>query len=228
MNRGLYYAEIGARIAALRRERGITLTEASATAGRSAATLSKYENGSLAIPCDTLTRLCTFYGAEIAEAFPPCGGTDAVALLSGDFNLWVYWCKGSENTINAARVEGCAALKTAECHLYVRTPEYPDDADFTYTGTMIQSDYSVDFCFRNRSAPFDITTMAFQTQVRRSDKYRYMLGMISGISYAYQNVALKAIATWSHIDEQEFLVRTLKMSPRDLTTLRTTNSFVVE
>lgn len=50
---------------------------------------------------------------------------------------------------------------TATMYFDVRDLERPENADFTYTGRLSYSAYSVDFCLKNVNAPFDIVTLNF-------------------------------------------------------------------
>ena len=61
--------EIGARLRALRRDHGYTLTEFAEIVHRSKSTLSKYERGEIAVDVATLDELARALGKSAAELF---------------------------------------------------------------------------------------------------------------------------------------------------------------
>lgn len=61
--------EIGARLRALRRDRGYTLTEFAEIVHRSKSTLSKYERGEIAVDMATLDELARALGKSASERY---------------------------------------------------------------------------------------------------------------------------------------------------------------
>ena len=70
--------EIGARLRALRRDCGYTLTEFAEIVHRSKSTLSKYERGEIAVDVATLDELARALGKSAAELF--CSGAPGVSF----------------------------------------------------------------------------------------------------------------------------------------------------
>lgn len=226
-----YYKSIGEKLGAIRKNKGITLAELADALGKSIATLSKYESGDIAISCDMLVTLCALYGVDVAEVLP--AADVAKKTDSSEYSplfvdtLWVYWCKGAYEEIHTSVLQCDNAHMTATMYFDVRDLDRPENADFTYTGRLSYSAYSVDFCLKNVNAPFDIVTLNFQSIPQQTGDYRYMTGLLGALTFFYQNIAAKAIASRVRIDDREELVRILKLTQNEFVTLKATNFFTV-
>lgn len=227
-----YYKKIGKRLGEIRKDRGILLAEVANALCKSVSTISKYESGDIAISSDILMILCDLYGVNAAEVL--CQPMDIsknedpleYSPLFVD-TLWVYWCKGAYEEIHISALKCDNVHKTAVLYFDVRDLMRPEDADFTYEGRISYSAYSVDFFMKNLNAPFDIVTLNFQSTPRQSGDYRYMVGLLGSLTFFYQNIAAKAIASRTHIDDQKELVRILKLTQKEFTILKDTNYFTV-
>ena len=75
--------ELGARLKALRNERGLRLADVSAETGISASFLSLVESGRNDLTITRLSRLCRYYGLSILEVLPRPEQPDPVVLRRG-------------------------------------------------------------------------------------------------------------------------------------------------
>ncbi|MCQ4165849.1 helix-turn-helix domain-containing protein [Tahibacter harae] len=80
--RGAGQTNPGAALNAARKRQGLTLVELSGRCGLPVSTLSKLENGKMALTFDKLTRISEALGVDIAELFASAGGSDP-ARFSG-------------------------------------------------------------------------------------------------------------------------------------------------
>ena len=76
-------ANPGAALNAARRRQGLTLVELGGRCGLPVSTLSKLENGKMALTFDKLTRISQALGIDIAELFANSGGSDESGRFGG-------------------------------------------------------------------------------------------------------------------------------------------------
>lgn len=81
--RGAGQANPGAALNAARKRQGLTLVELSTRCGLPVSTLSKLENGKMALTFDKLTRISEALGVDIAELFASAAGGSDPARFSG-------------------------------------------------------------------------------------------------------------------------------------------------
>lgn len=229
MSRESYYVELGKRLRSARIECGLNMAAAAALVGKTIPTISKYETGDIPVPCDIFMQLCGLYGIGFSPAdVIRSGVTDSRTPVSGQENmLWVYWCRGREHELKTSLLKWDNASGAASLYLYYHPAEPPAGSDFVYTGSMSANSYSMDFCLQNCAAPFDFSLMSFQAMACCGNGHQYMKGIISGITFSYQNVALKAVASPTPIGDENFLTDILKLNADDCSLARSANAFIV-
>jgi quercetin dioxygenase-like cupin family protein len=76
--------QLGARLRALRRERGYTLAQVARATSISKSFLALVESGKSDITITKLMRLTQFYGVNIADALPDASGGDVTVVRKGE------------------------------------------------------------------------------------------------------------------------------------------------
>lgn len=105
----------------------------------------------------------------------------------------------------------------------------PDASDiyhcsFVYSGKIIYSDVSISFVFFNMAPPFDMITFSMPAL---SEHSQYKIGMLSSITFYYQNIAIKVLVSETPMDNRNFLLEKLQFSPDDVKRIKQFNSFIV-
>ncbi|GJD48414.1 hypothetical protein OPKNFCMD_1132 [Methylobacterium crusticola] len=80
---------LAARLAGLRRERGLSLEELAAASGISRATLSRLERGDTSPTASLLGRLCTVYGRPMSRLLAEVEADPARLVRRDDQSVWV-------------------------------------------------------------------------------------------------------------------------------------------
>ena len=73
--------------------------------------------------------------------------------------------------------------------------------------------------------PFDTLTLRLSSLNRHSS---YKVGLLSTISYFYQNIAMKVIVSDAPLPEDEELISTLRLTAEDLKNINRTNFFYAQ
>ena len=228
-NRRLY-TDIGLRIRALRRSRGMTLSELSRTLNKSVATLSKYESGDVAIGLDVLVDLCRIFNVDAEFLLPGTStrtGDADLARYEKYFEeiLYIYWFNGEQNRVRCALIDNRNSARVkSTLYFDVEDPLDIEKASFIYYGDMTYSDTGTDFNYTNSLPPFDRMSIRIPSFTR---KQAYRKGLMTTMSFYYQNVATKILAASAPIRNHDLLLPELKLSNEEIREIRRTNFFIV-
>ncbi|WP_287586912.1 helix-turn-helix domain-containing protein [Mogibacterium sp.] len=226
------YTEIGLKIRSFRKSRGMTLIELAQLINKSVPTVSKYEHGEVSIGIDILMDICRIFDVDI-DIFLPCTSTHPenadIVRYEKFFEdiLYIYWYNGEHNRIRSALIDNRSASRTKSILYYdIESTKNIDNSTFIYLGTMNYSDTGSVFVYTNSLPPFDKMTIRIPS-FTRAQNYRF--GLMTTLSYFYQNVATKIIAASKPLSEadKKALLPQLKISAEEIKEIKRTNFFIV-
>lgn len=115
--------------------------------------------------------------------------------------LYIYWYNGEHNRIRSALIDNRSASRTKSILYYdIESTKNIDNSTFIYLGTMNYSDTGSVFVYTNSLPPFDKMTIRIPS-FTRAQNYRF--GLMTTLSYFYQNVATKIIAASKPLSEAD-------------------------
>ena len=227
---------VGQRIKKYRKSRGYTIEKFSAMIGKSKATVSKYENGTITIDIETLYDIAQKLDIDLKcfiDYHPPVIHSEPVLPKNYYFNqprAYMYYYDGRVRQIVRSLL--CFSPSTAgesvDVMLYVGVEDFsnPDRCQHLFTGEMKAYD--------------TITHMVLNNQINEAEKmYICMLnpmqnrmpavGLVSGIGSSpfFAPIALKALISKEPLEENDRLLGTIKLDKDDYHLLRYYNMMVV-
>lgn len=222
------YRDIGRKLRAYRRQRKLTIEAVGKKLNRSPATVSKYENGEIAISLDVLQDYCNLLNMDLAKILTFHSEEDVVGeheRYSSIFieMIWVYWYKHSEKMVHVGCIE--CDNKTKKATFFHDVKNYKDvyDCDFIYHGDVHYSDHNIDFVFRNIGAPYDVISMRIPTMTRKKD---YRIGMLFSTDFMYRSVGIKCLLSEKTVRNEPFLIEKLRVNTKEIKMLREINFFM--
>ncbi|MCI9181019.1 MAG: helix-turn-helix transcriptional regulator [Lachnospiraceae bacterium] len=223
----LFYKNLGTKLHACRKSQQITLQQLSGELCKSIATISKYEKGEIAVDLETLIDWCRFLNVDISSLLP---GTHKEEGNTSRYHqhfieqLYLYSYLGHKNKIHLDVIK--VDNTTTSATLYLDVPDASDiyHCSFVYSGKVIYSDVSISFVFFNMAPPFDMITFSMPAL---SEHSQYKIGMLSSITFYYQNIAIKVLVSETPMDNRNFLLEKLQFSPDDVKRIKQFNSFIV-
>ena len=227
---------VGQRIKKYRKSRGYTIAQLSTMIGKSKATISKYENGIIAIDVETLHDIAHALGVALKyfldmDETPQNG--DISLLNSAYFNTdraYMYYFDGRVNRVvkSLLRFSPAADGSRVEVTLYNNLDSFsaPDLCKNLYSGQLDGYD--------------TITHIHLVNQMNRAEKIYLCLlnplenrapaiGMMSGIGSApfFAPAAVKILIAKVPMAEDERLMQSIKLSKDDFRLLRNCNMMVI-
>lgn len=223
------YEDIGKKIRARRRSQNMTIGELAAELNKSVPTISKYENGSIQIGLDVLLDICRILKMDIFSLIPDTyneNGNPDVDRYQKYFTekLYIYWYNGEKDQIQLCVAENNNLSMKAT--LYYDSDNTDDyfSCNYIYSGDIFYSDTSTVWVFRNQDPPFDTLTLRLPSLSRKG---KPRTGLISCISYFYQSIAMKVIASEVPVMDTESLRESLRLSQAELKNVKRSNFMVI-
>lgn len=227
---------VGQRIKKYRKSRGYTIEKFSAMIGKSKATVSKYENGTITIDIETLYDIAQKLDIDLKcfiDYHPPVMHSEPVLPKNYYFNqprAYMYYYDGRVRQIVRSLL--CFSPSTAgesvDVMLYVGVGDFsnPDRCQHLFTGEMKAYD--------------TITHMVLNNQINEAEKmYICMLnpmqtrtpaiGLLSGIGSSpfFAPIAVKTLISKEPLEESDRLLNTIKLDKDDYHLLKYYNMMVV-
>lgn len=230
MNNKKLYEDIGYRIRAFRRNRGMSISELAGHIGKSIATVSKYESGDVTISADVLVDICACLSIEPGTLLPTTvsQAKDSDATRYENYyedNLYIYWYNGEQNRVRSAFIDNTTGSRTHSILYFdINSPDDIEKATYIYVGEMDYSDTGTVFLYTNSLPPFDKMALRVPSFTRG---HPYRTGLVDSISLYYQSVATKIIITSSPVKDPTALMPKLKLSREELQRVRKTNLLIV-
>lgn len=227
---------VGQRIKKYRKSRGYTIEQFSAMIGKSKATVSKYENGTIVIDIETLYAISQKLDIDLKcflDYQPAEPRTEPVLPKNFYFNqprAYMYYFDGRIRRIVRSLLcfSPSAAGGAVDVMLYVGVEDFanPDHCQHMFTGEMKAYD--------------TITHMVLNNQINDAEKmYICMLnpmqtrtpaiGLLSGIGSSpfFAPIAVKTLISKEPLEESDRLLNTIKLDKDDYHLLKYYNMMVV-
>lgn len=224
-----FYETLGLKLRTYRKSKHLTLKDLAKALNKSLATVAKYEKGEISVDLEILMDWCRYLNVDIAALLP---GTIAakddfhMARYEKHFmnRLYLYWYKKEEKKIHTHVIENDNLSMQSTFYFDVRDQENFYESDFLYTGHVTYTDSSTNFVYYNTAPPFDLLTfcMPFLTK----DQY-YKIGLVSTITFFYQPIAVKTLASTVPITDMDFLISKLLLTVQETKEIKRTNCFIV-
>lgn len=229
MDKDSLYITLGAKIRAFRKARNITLAQMSKALNKSISTISKYETGEIAIDIELLIDLCRYLDIDIHNLLPDTRTSGRNLPAERYMNhfverFYIYWFKGGENKIHISAIENDNSTLCSTFYFDVRDIRNIYESDYVYTGTLSYSDTSIDYVFHNAVPPYDMLTLSIPTV---SKEQTYRISLLTSITFYYQRVAIKCLASQTPVTNMDFLIKKLQISQEDIKLLKSTNFFTI-
>lgn len=230
MSSNEFYTTLGKKLRIRRRAKHITLNEMAKELNKSVATVSKYEKGEIFISIDVLIDICKILNIDVTSLLPDTCIAEKqsdIARYQKYFSerLYLYWFNGEKNRLQKAVFENR--------NLSFRTTMYYDvedvtdyyNANYIYEGEIVYSDTGTVFILACTEPPFDTLTVRLPS-LGRNNKTK--VGLLSTISYFYQSIAMKVVASETPLAENEELINELRISQEELRNIKRTNFFYAQ
>lgn len=220
--------EIGARLRALRRDRGYTLTEFAEIVHRSKSTLSKYERGEIAVDVATLDELARALDKSAAELFyagaPGVSFAEAPEERLEDMQRYYLYMYGAhEGRPWVAR--NALFLGEGSAHIYA---ELPNDEDIyayrsCYMGVFRKTNSFARVIAVNPLHADDVLMLNYELTLKPSKVFTGFLCTMS-IGHWFP-LALPVIISSVPIADEAWLKSQLAFTARDLRAFKSVNAF---
>lgn len=227
---------VGKKIRLLRKMKNMTLEDFSQKINKSVSTVSKYENGSIAIDIETLFYIadaldisinqltdCSFKSDSSKKLFPK------TTIFGSNENLYMYNYDGTSNKITKSliRMSYDDLNNSFDATLYMDIDSITDffNCKYLYLGKFFPSDTISSFSFVNQSNHIENLSICVINTLSTS---KIMTGMISGIAgYPLLPAASKAVLSQEPIPIDEKLKEQLSISKEDIKICKKHNKFIV-
>ena len=224
-----FYFMLGQKLRARRHAKHITLNEMAKILNKSIATISKYEKGEIYISIDVLIDICKVLNIDVTSLLPDtCFGENQndITRYQKYFSdrLYLYWYNGERNKIQTAVLENRNLSFSSTMYYDVLDVTNYYEANFIYEGEITYSDTSIVFVLICTDPPFDTLTIRLPALTRHN---KVKIGLLSTISYYYQSIAMKVVASETPLPQNEELINSLLLSPEELKNIKRTNFFFV-
>ena len=220
--------EIGARLRALRRDRGYTLTEFAEIVHRSKSTLSKYERGEIAVDVATLDELARALDKSAAELFyagaPGVSFAEAPEERLEDMQRYYLYMYGAhEGRPWVAR--NALFLGEGSAHIY---SELPNDEDIyayrsCYMGVFRKTNSFARVIAVNPLHADDVLMLNYELTLKPAKAFTGFLCTMS-IGHWFP-LALPVIISSVPIADEAWLKARLAFTARDLRAFKSVNAF---
>lgn len=230
MSSDSFYVTLGQKLRARRRAKHMTLNELAQKLNKSTATISKYEKGEIFISIDTLVDICSILNIEISSILPDTCATEDPNDITRyqkhvSEHLYLYWFNGEKNKLQkAVLINQKMSFKTTMYYDVSDTANYYE-ANYVYEGKVFCTDSCIDFILSCTEPPFDTLTLRLSSLNRHSS---YKIGLLSTISYFYQNIAMKVFVSETPLAEDEQLIASLRLTAEELKNIKRTNFFFAQ
>lgn len=225
MNCHSFYMNVGRILRARRRVEGLTLTKLAKKVNKSAAVLSKYENGEIAIALDVLADLCSVLHVDLCTLLSHAAENACNTRVHNHHERgWLYWYDHSERSLYASVLEYNAKTNQAILFRDVRDVNNFYDCGNIYHGYIFISDQNIDCVVQNTAPPREYIKIGISTL---SKVREFRTGLLISINEKYQSIAIKCLFSKTMIQDKVFLKEKLQISKMEMRSVKATNFFGV-
>ncbi len=227
---------VGKRIRLYRKMKNMTIEVFAGLINKSKATVSKYENGDIAIDIETLFIIAQALDISVNQLIDydkKIEDTEERAETGvkryGKNRLYFYFYDGRRSRIvrNVIDVRSAGESGTYHADLYADIEDYSNcyKCKYLYHGIMRRYDTFTNFHFENQNNKME---RVFLYAINSFSPSGRMIGMFSGLStQPMLPVSFKFLISPDIMEENEELIDILRFSKEDIRTIKKMNMFVV-
>lgn len=227
---------VGKRIRLYRKMKNMTIEVFANKINKSKATISKYENGDIAIDIETLFIIAQALDVSVAQLIDfeqaqeiSEQGNEGIKHRHGKKRYYLYFYDGRRSRIvrNIIDVRGEVENGAQLADFYADLEDYSNcyQCKYLYHGTMRRYDTFTHFQFENQNNKME---RVFLYAVNSFSPSGQMIGMFSGLSIQPMLPAsFKFVLSPNTIPENESLKEILCFSKEDIRAMKKMNMFVI-
>ena len=228
--------EVGKKIRSFRKNRHISAQQLGNVIGKSKATLSKYENGTISIDLVTLYQIAEALNIQVEQLlYSPADQKRASSLdISASFfahstRFYSYYFDGRNNRVVRCVIDLFPdnSLKRIKTIMYmnVENVESCHDCENTYVGYTEHFDTLTSMKLQNQATPLESIYINILASFQETDK---KWGLMAGVSFRpFVPIALKMLFSKEPLPITPEFVRELKISKDDIRMMKVFNMFTV-
>lgn len=227
---------VGKRIRLYRKMKNMTIEVFAGLINKSKATVSKYENGDIAIDIETLFIIAQALNISVNQLIDydkkvedGDGRAETGGKQYGKNRLYMYFYDGRRSRIvrNVIDVRSTGESGTYHADLYADLEDYSNcyKCKYLYHGTMRRYDTFTNFHFENQNNKME---RVFLYAINSFSPSGRMIGMFSGLStQPMLPASFKFLISPDMMEENEEMIETLRFSKEDIRTCKKMNMFIV-
>ncbi len=226
---------VGKRIRLYRKMKNMTIEIFAGLINKSKATVSKYENGDIAIDIETLFTIANALDISVnqlidyEEAAEETESRHEIGRRYGKTKMYLYFYDGRRSRIvrNIITLKSSAESGVYSADLYSDVEDYSNcyKCKYLYHGTMRRYDTFTNFQFENQNNKME---RVFLYAINSFSPSGQMIGMFSGLStQSMLPVSFKFLLSPDIMEENEELKEMLRISKEELRVMKKINMFVV-
>lgn len=226
---------VGQRIRKYRKLRGYTVEQFAQMIGKSKATLSKYENGAVAMDIEVLGEISRVLDVELKSLTDfPLAPVHRQSLLMEQsyFNqplAYLYYYDGRTNQLvrSLLHLSPAPASDDIDATLYVGLASFeaPDRCQHLFVGKLLSYDTITHIVLTNQINPAERMYICLLNPLQTRTP---AVGLLSGISSTpfFAPIALKVLIAKTPLEESDKLLSSIKLDKEDMRFLKHYNMMV--
>lgn len=229
---GTITTEIGKKIKNFRKSKVLTVQELADLVHKSKSTVSKYENGDIAIDVETLYEIAEALSIHVEQLLYIPTNNNAVisnsipsAFFQNSSRFYSYFYDGRNKRLVKCVMDIIAGLDTSsyKTMLYMNVKDYDNyqDCENTYMGYIEHYDVLTSIILKNQATPVEQITINILASFLESDR---KWGLMSGVSFRpFMPIALKMLFSKKPLEENQDLNNELKINKEDIRIMKMYN-----
>lgn len=228
--------EIGKKIKNFRKKKNLTIRELADLINKSKSTVCKYENGEIAIDIPTLYDISSALNVHVEQLLyirPNISNISTNNSINAFFKnsskFYAYMYDGRSNEIIRCVIDiiSCEEDSSYKTMLYMNIKSYENyqDCENTYYGFTKHYDTLTSMLLQNQATPLE--QISINILASFLDFYK-IWGLMSGVSFRpFMPISLKMLFSKKPLEENDTLIKELKLSKEDIRLMKLFNMFCV-
>ena len=228
--------EIGRKIKNFRKGKNMTIKELAQMINKSKSTVSKYENGDIAIDIPTLYEISNALNVHVEQLLyirPNIENISTNNIVNAFFRnsskFYSYIYDGRSNEIIRCVIDIIAHTEdlSYKTILYMNVKDFDNyqNCENTYYGFTKHYDTLTSMVLQNQATPLEQISINILASFLDTDK---IWGLMSGVSFRpFMPIALKMLFSKNPLEENGDLIKKLKISKEDIKLMKLYNMFTV-
>lgn len=229
---GAITSEIGKKIKSFRKSKGMTVQQLADLVHKSKSTVSKYENGDIAIEIEMLYEIAAVLDIHVEQLLYIPLNNDIVisnsipsAFFQHSSRFYSYFYDGRNKRLVKCVMDIISRKDTSRyktmLYMNVKNDNYYQDCENTYCGYIEHHDVLTSIILKNQATPLEQITINILASFLDSDK---KWGLMSGVSFRpFMPIALKMLFSKKLLVENQDLVNELKINKEDIRIMKMYN-----